>query len=295
MGVVRYNVHRSQTAGFTPVPANRVGQPTTTGYTDSGLRRRHLLLPRHRRGRRRQRQQPSAEPAAVVPPDPAPSGYAHCACVRASTVSGSVRGRPPQPPTTSAWPASSSGLAQRQSRQRGHLGALLHLLGHDGCRQRQLLTHRRRPGHRHADDYFHGSHCHRQQPAGPPAGRASSRRTGSMRARARVRADSSGGGMGSISGAAWNAGGRFGSALSFDGVNDSVSVPDASTLDLTNGDDAGGVGAAFGAWWLADGDLQGASGWGGVWVVCRSGRLAAVWVRCSSAPSGTRSGRRRCR
>ena len=37
VGVVRYNVHRSGTAGFTPSTANRIGQPTGTSYTDSGL------------------------------------------------------------------------------------------------------------------------------------------------------------------------------------------------------------------------------------------------------------------
>ena len=37
VGVVRYNVHRSTTAGFTPSAANRIAQPTATGYTDSGL------------------------------------------------------------------------------------------------------------------------------------------------------------------------------------------------------------------------------------------------------------------
>src|SRR6185436_14308694 len=37
VGVVRYNVHRSQTAGFTPAAGNRVAQPTGTSYVDSGL------------------------------------------------------------------------------------------------------------------------------------------------------------------------------------------------------------------------------------------------------------------
>ncbi len=37
VGVARYNVHRSTTAGFTPAASNRVGQPTGTSHTDSGL------------------------------------------------------------------------------------------------------------------------------------------------------------------------------------------------------------------------------------------------------------------
>jgi concanavalin A-like lectin/glucanase superfamily protein/galactose oxidase-like protein/Big-like domain-containing protein len=39
---------------------------------------------------------------------------------------------------------------------------------------------------------------------------------------------------GTVNGATWTAAGRFGSALTFDGVNDWVTVPDAASLDLTN-------------------------------------------------------------
>ena len=53
-GVVRYNVHRSTTAGFTPSTANRIAQPTGTSYTNTGLRR-GLLLQGDCRGRRGQR------------------------------------------------------------------------------------------------------------------------------------------------------------------------------------------------------------------------------------------------
>jgi len=48
--------------------------------------------------------------------------------------------------------------------------------------------------------------------------------------------DSSGkGSTGTLSGATWVTGGKFGRALSFDGVNDIVSVPDSNLLDLAPG------------------------------------------------------------
>ena len=37
VGVARYAVHRSTSAGFTPSEANRIGQPIGTSYTDIGL------------------------------------------------------------------------------------------------------------------------------------------------------------------------------------------------------------------------------------------------------------------
>jgi hypothetical protein len=46
--------------------------------------------------------------------------------------------------------------------------------------------------------------------------------------------DASGkGNTGAISGATWITQGRFGKALSFDGVNDWVTINDAASLDLT--------------------------------------------------------------
>ena len=62
-----------------------------------------------------------------------------------------------------------------------------------------------------------------------------SRRTASARAAGRRSPTFPGSGnTGTISGATWTAG-RFGQALSFDGVNDLVTVNDANSLDLTTG------------------------------------------------------------
>ena len=51
---------------------------------------------------------------------------------------------------------------------------------------------------------------------------------------------------GTIAGATWTAQGKFGSALTFDGVNDWVTVNDANDLDFTTGDDARGLGLSHG-------------------------------------------------
>ena len=37
VAVTRYNLHRSTSSGFTPSTANRIAQPTSTSYTDTGL------------------------------------------------------------------------------------------------------------------------------------------------------------------------------------------------------------------------------------------------------------------
>ena len=49
-------------------------------------------------------------------------------------------------------------------------------------------------------------------------------------------ADATGNGhTGTVSGATWNAAGKNGAALSFDGVNDWVTIADTALLDLTSG------------------------------------------------------------
>ena len=140
VGVARYNVHRSTTAGFTPATANRVGQPTGTSHTDSGLAAGTYYYRVTAEDAAGNVSSPSAQLTATVP-------------------------APPPPPA----------------------GGLVAAYGLNSS-------------------------------SGPTA------------------VDSSGrGNVGTLSGAAWSAAGRFGSGLSFDGVNDLVTVADSTSLDLSSG------------------------------------------------------------
>jgi hypothetical protein len=61
-------------------------------------------------------------------------------------------------------------------------------------------------------------------------------RTSSTRAPAPSLPDLSGNGNnGTIANASWSTGGKYGSALSFNGTNAIVNVPDSASLDLTSG------------------------------------------------------------
>ena len=69
-GVVRYNVHRSTTAGFTPATANRIAQPTGTSYTDSGLAAGTYYYRVTAEDAAGNISAPSTELAVTVPPPP---------------------------------------------------------------------------------------------------------------------------------------------------------------------------------------------------------------------------------
>ena len=137
VGVTNYNVHRSTTPGFTPTLANRIAQPTGTGYTDAGL---------------------------------APGTYYYR--VTAQDAANNISANSNEANATVPAPPPSAGLVASYSFNAGSGTTLA-----DG------------------------------------SGNANN---------------------GAISGATWSTSGKFGSALSFDGVNDLVTVNDAASLDLTN-------------------------------------------------------------
>ncbi len=234
VGVARYNLHRSQTAGFTPAAGNRVAQPTGTGYTDSGLAAGTYYYRVTAEDAAGNVSAPSPQLTAVVPADQPPT-VSVTAPAAGATVSGTV--------SVSAAASDDVGVAGVQFRLgAANLGAedtsspysiswdtttvgngsyQLTAVARDSASQTTTST---------------AITVTVSNSAGPPLGLGLVAAYGFDAGSGSSAADSSGkGNVGSISGAVWSGAGRFGSALSFDGVNDWVTVPDASTLDLTTG------------------------------------------------------------
>ena len=234
VGVARYNVHRGTSAGFTPSAANRIAQPTGTTYVDSGLTPGTYWY------------RVTAEDAAA---NVGPASNEASAAATADTTA-------PTPPTTlTATPAPGQvSLAWSGATDAGGIARYnVHRSTTAGFTPGPTNRIAQPTGTSYLDSGLTGGTYYYRVTAVDPAGNES---TPSPQASGVVptgpppglvgewgfdagagttAADSSGtGNAGTISGPTWTTAGRYGNALTFDGVNDLVTVADANSLDFTN-------------------------------------------------------------
>jgi fibronectin type 3 domain-containing protein len=239
VGVASYNVHRSTSPGFTPAPANRIAQPSTTSFTDTGLTAGtpyyYKVAAVDAAGNVGPAgNEASATPTADTTPPTTPVN------LTATAASGQV---------TLSWGASTDagGIARYsvyRSTTSGFTPAPANLIGQPtttsyadtavvgGTTYFYKVTAEDNAGNASPAS----NQATANVPVGPPPGLVAAYGfdTGSGTA---VVDQSGTGNNGTLTNATWaGAGaGKFGNALSFNGTNASVSVPDSSSLDLTSG------------------------------------------------------------
>jgi fibronectin type 3 domain-containing protein len=233
VAVVRYNVHRSTVAGFVPGSSNRIAQPTGTTYTDVVAPGTYFyrVTAEDAAGNLGA---PSNEAVATVTSDTTGPTVAVTAPAAGSTVSGTV-----------AVTASASDNVGVTSVQFTLDGVALGAPDTSAPYSTSWVTTTATPG-QHLLRAVAGDAAGNQTTSvavtvtvdnstpPPPTGLVAA--YGFNAGSGTTLADATGKGhTGTISGAVWSAAGKSGGALSFDGVNDWVTVADANDLDLTNG------------------------------------------------------------
>ena len=231
VGVVRYGVHRSTVAGFTPSLSNRIAQPTVTTYVDSGLAGGTYYYKVTAEDTAGQVGQASNQATALVPADVPPT-ISITAPSGGATVTGAI--------SVAASAADDVQVAGVQFRVDG-----TNIGNEDTSAPYSVswttssvpngahsLTAVARDSAGQTTTSAPVSVTVSNSAPPPPTGLVASYSFNAGSGTTTV--DSSGSGnTGTISGPAWSTLGKYGAALSFDGVNDLVTVADASSLDLT--------------------------------------------------------------
>ncbi len=230
-GIARYNVHRSTTSGFTPGVGNRVAQPSGTSYVDSPLAAGTYFYRVTAEDAAGNVGPASNQASAVVTGDTTPPSVSITAPAAGATVSGTV--------SVNANASDNGAVGGVQFRVDGaNLGAEDTAAPYSASwntttatNGSHSLTAVARDGAGNLTTSIAVSvTVSNAAPTGLVAAYGFEEGSGTS-----VGDQSGSGNGGTISGATWTTSGRYGQALTFDGVNDLVTVPDAASLDLTTG------------------------------------------------------------
>jgi fibronectin type 3 domain-containing protein len=234
IAVARYNLHRSTTAGFTPTAANRIAQPTATTYTDTGLAPGpyfYRVTAEDQVGNvgPASNEASATATADTTPPTPPTTltatplpGQVSLAWSGATDAGGVARYNVHRSTTSGFTPGPANRIAQPTGTSYVDSG----LTG--GTYYYRVIA-----VDAAGNESAPSPQASAVVPTGPPPGLVGE--WGFDAGIGTTAADSSGtGNVGTITGPTWSTAGRFGNALTFDGVNDLVTVADANSLDFTN-------------------------------------------------------------
>jgi fibronectin type 3 domain-containing protein len=234
VGVVRYNVHRSTTSGFTPSAANRIAQPTGTSYTDAGLAVGTYFYKVTAEDAAGNLSAPSAQASATIPDTTVPStptnlnatggaGQAALTWTAATDNVGVVRYNVHRSTTSGFTPSTANRIAQPTGTSYTDTGLAAGTFFYK-------VTAEDAAGNVSTPSAQASATVTNPAPTGLVAGYGFDEGSGT------TTADRSGNGnTGTLSNATWSTAGKFGNALFFNGTNARVNINDSNSLDLTNG------------------------------------------------------------
>jgi hypothetical protein len=231
-GVALYNAHRSASPGFAPSPANRIGQPTSLSFTDSGAAPGTYFYLVTAQDVAQNVSAPSNEAMAIVLADTS------APIVTIST------------PADQAMVSNTVSIAATASDDVGVAGVQFQIDGAPLGVERVAPPYSMSWNTKTTANGAHSVSAIARDTAGnrttatvnvdvsntysPPSGLVAA--YGFSEGSGVQTLDASGqANTGTLSGATWNVAGKFGGALSFNGTSAMLTIADANSLDLTTG------------------------------------------------------------